>query len=349
MTQAADNSAALEELTRWVGRESAHDGADEVSRNDIRRKLEVFCFDCPIHTNDEVARAHRYRMACAPSAMSPLWGLAAYWTPGEPSLYGPDRREKDGGAPLPISLPWANSVNAAGEMQYFEPLYPGDRLRTVQKLVDVKLRKTRLGEGAFLSFETTVSKRSGETVYVRRNSTFHYDKGSERAKDASTDDASNSEHRIDGNLSPDNDPVDWDHQLRFHEVALGAAIPTYALWLSYQRIVMSISVDRMFSPVHHNRDFAREGGLADIIFNTRGYEMLLEVTLRRWIGLDGRLVKVGPFRMVKNAHPGDTLVCGAQVTSVEATEGGGFVSLSFWVDSPRGRAAHGDVVVSVPA
>jgi len=71
-------------------------------------------------------------------------------------------------------------------------------------------------------------------------------------------------------------------------------------------------------------------------FNTRGYEMVYEITLRRWMGLDGRLRKLGPFRMVSNAHPGDALTCQ------------GFVQIDVWVDSPRGEAAKGQAVVSLP-
>ena len=88
---------------------------------------------------------------------------------------------------------------------------------------------------------------------------------------------------------------------------MGDEVPPYHLWLNYQRIVMSVAADRMFSSIHHNRDIAREGGLNDIIFNTKGYETIFEITLRRWMGLDGKIRKVGPFRMVKNSHPGDTI------------------------------------------
>ena len=61
----------------------------------------------------------------------------------------------------------------------------------------------------------------------------------------------------------------------------------------------------MWGSNHHNRDVARAGGLDDIIFNTRGYEMIFEIMFRRWMGLDGWLTKLGPFRMGKSSHPGD--------------------------------------------
>ena len=42
MTTTFNRTAANDEVTCWIGVETAHDGADEVSRNDIRRKLEVY-------------------------------------------------------------------------------------------------------------------------------------------------------------------------------------------------------------------------------------------------------------------------------------------------------------------
>ena len=65
MTAPQDEPRALsvDELQAWIGREHKFAGVDEVSRNDIRRKLEVYCFDCPLHYDDNVARAHGYRAA----------------------------------------------------------------------------------------------------------------------------------------------------------------------------------------------------------------------------------------------------------------------------------------------
>jgi 3-methylfumaryl-CoA hydratase len=110
---------------------------------------------------------------------------------------------------------------------------------------------------------------------------------------------------------------------------------------------MSIAIDRMWSSKHHNRDAARAGGLDDMISNTRGYEMVLEITLRRWIGLDGRLRKLGPFRMVKSSHPGDTLTCSAGVVHKDLVNNQGRVHLETSVRNPRAEAARGQAMVSL--
>ena len=346
MTTIPDRTSAIEEVTRWIGVETTYDGADDVSRNDIRRKLEVYCLHCPIYTDDAVAQRFGYRTAVAPVAMVPLWALPPYWSPEEAPIFGPGLKEKEAGARNTMPTPWKNGLNASNEVALFEPVYPGDRLRSVYKLVEVKPRTTRLGEGVFLTFETTITKHSGETVAVRRNTAFRWDSDSPAERRSHRDPADDEQSTDVSKASPFNDTVDWGRQLRLRDVRVGDIVPTYNLWLSYQRIVMSVAVDRMFSPIHHNRDRAREGGLDDIIFNTRGYEMFLELTLRRWIGLEGRILKMGPFRMKGAGPPGDTLVCGGSVTAVEPDSGR--VVLDFWVDSPRGRGTKGEATVWLP-
>ena len=88
--------ATLEDLQSWIGREHGFVGVDEVSRNDIRRKLEVYCLDCPLHYDDAVARAHGYRELVAPTCMTPLWAMPAYWNPGDPVAFIPGARENPG-------------------------------------------------------------------------------------------------------------------------------------------------------------------------------------------------------------------------------------------------------------
>jgi len=339
-------TVTLDELEAWIGREHGFAGVDEVTRSDIRRKLEVFCFDCPLHYDDEIARAHGFRGVVAPVVMTPLWGMPAYWTPGEAVFYGPNLRPKPGGIRTDLPNVYPRGVNTATEWEYFEPLYPGDRLEGNWKLVEIKPRTTRLGEGVFLTVETSIYKHSGELVAKNRNTGFRYqDKPSDaprekRAKPAAAVTSA-------GAVATE-EPADWRRQLRFGEVAVGDAVPPYTMWLSYQRIVMSVAVDRMWSPIHHDRDRARAAGFADIIFNTRSYEMLFEVMLRRWIGLDGKIRKLGPFRMNGSSYPEDTLTAQARVLEKLEVAGEKRVKLELSVLNPRGEAASGEAQIALP-
>jgi acyl dehydratase len=104
----------------------------------------------------------------------------------------------------------------------------------------------------------------------------------------------------------------------------------------------------MWGSIHHNREIARASGLNDTILNSRGYEMIFEITLRRWMGLDGRIRKMGPYRLVKNSHPGDTLTGRARVVGKERKDELGLIHLEIGIDNPRGEAGRGEVTVSVP-
>jgi hypothetical protein len=112
---------------------------------------------------------------------------------------------------------------------------------------------------------------------------------------------------------------------------------------------MSVAVDRMFSGIHHNREQAKASGFDDIIFNTRSYEMLLELMLRRWIGLDGRIRKLGPFRMSGSSYPDDIVTARARVSEITAGPEDPRVKLEIVVVNNRGEAARGEAEVSLPA
>lgn len=343
---------SLDELQGWIGREHAFAGVDDVARSDIRRKLEVYCVDCPLHDDDVVARAHGYRGLVAPVTMTPLWGMPAYWSPGEPVLYRPGVREQAGGirTDVPVPAAFTGGVNTATQWDYFEPLYPGDALHGNWRLVEINPRETRLGTGVFLTVEATIFKRSGELVAKNRNTHYRFTPKSAAPREKAAD----AEPHADRAATPDVDvpttePGDWSRQRRFDEIAVGDEVPAFSMWLSYQRIVMSVAADRMFSGLHHNRDTARGRGFTDIIFNTRGYEMLFETMLRRWIGLDGRIRKLGPFRMTGASYPGDVVTVLARVTEKLQASDDRLIKVELLARNDRGEAGRGDAQVALPA
>lgn len=344
------NGASLDELQAWIGREHPFRGVDEVSRNDIRRKLEVYLCDCPLHYDDAIARQHGYRGLVAPVTLTPLWSMPAYWNPGDPQIYAPELRPLTGGIRTD-ALPtvFSKGVNTATEWEYFEPLYPGDMLEGNWQLIEIKPRETRLGNGVFLTTETTIVKRWGELVAKNRNTSFRYDeKAREGPREKKNPPAGEDGVEPTAAAPTPAEPFDWSRRLRFADVAVGDNVPQFAMWLNYQRIVMSVAVDRMFSGIHHNRDQAKSSGFSDIIFNTRSYEMLFEVTLRRWMGLDGRLAKLGPFRMIGSSYPDDIVTARARVRETVPAASGGRVKLDIVVVNNRGEAARGEAEVVLP-
>jgi hypothetical protein len=101
----------------------------------------------------------------------------------------------------------------------------------------------------------------------------------------------------------------------------------------------------MFSGIHHNRERAKAAGFNDIIFNTRSYEMLFEAMLRRWIGLDGKIKKLGPFKMGGSTYPEDVVTARGRVT--EKSDNERLVKLEIWATNNRGEAARGEAQVAL--
>lgn len=280
--------------------------------------------------------------------MVPLWSLPAYWRPGQPPLFGPEMPEIRGtGAELHIETPFTKGFNAEEGVEHAVPVYPGDHLHGTETLTEVTPKHTSLGDGIFMARETRLWNQADELVSIRKSTSYRYKPAADRVRDAEArprDQDQPGRQEVDG-TNPD---VDWSRQLFFEDVQVGDEVPAYHLLLTYQRIVMSVASDRMWSPIHHNRDAARAQGLADTIFNTRGYEMVFEVTLRRWMGLDGQLKQLGPFRMRRSSHPGDLLTCRGHLTGTEVVQGEGRAHVEIWVETPRWEAARAQAVISLP-
>jgi uncharacterized protein len=139
-------------------------GADAVSAGDIRRKLEVIGFDCPLHYDEECARRHGYETIVSPVSMTRVWAMPAYWSPGEPML-----------GEEPMSTPIAaTSVPGEGDTliatgvrtEHLAPIHPGDRISAAVVLRSVTPKRTSLGPGAFLVVETTYSNQRGDAVSI---------------------------------------------------------------------------------------------------------------------------------------------------------------------------------------
>jgi acyl dehydratase len=164
-----------EEAESWVGRELAqYQGADEVTVGDIRRRLEVLAWNCPLHYDEDVARQHGYRTIVSPATMLMTWSMPPYWSPG-------DRRpELDDGALLPsyaftkIPAPGQFMFATESDTEYVEPVYPGDRITATSVLRSLTRKRLSVGDGAFFLIETTYTKQTGEVVGIERLTVFRY-------------------------------------------------------------------------------------------------------------------------------------------------------------------------------
>ena len=166
-------TGSWEEAEAFLGKElSRMEGADAVHPAGIRQKLEVLSFDSPLHRDETTARRHGYQGVPSPVSMTATWTLPAYWEPGDPSLG--DRSVMPPFPLVEVPAPGTGVMGTEVESEYFEPIYIGDRITCVNRLVDIVHKQTRLGIGAFMTVESTYTKQTGEVVCIERFTSFRY-------------------------------------------------------------------------------------------------------------------------------------------------------------------------------
>ena len=141
----------------------------------------------------------------------------------------------------------------------------------------------------------------------------------------------------------------WDEQLTFEEVSEGDELPELVLPLTVQRLVMEAAANRDFVPLHHDDAAAQRTGAPAMFANTWYYMALSERHLREWVGLEGEILKIGPFRMGKFACPGVVLHCGARVVEKREENGKNVVELDIWQDDGTDKNMWGKALVALPA
>jgi len=160
--------------TRW--------GADVVEPGTIRRYLEPIELGSPIHYDEAAAREHGHDGIVAPSTSLLAYTLPAMWRPGEDTLFTSDDRDAQ-----PARSPINNEDPGPGprtagffatdiEIDFLRPVVVGERLGTRgRRLLSCTPKETRVGRGAFSTFESDIVSDRGDVVARMRTSTYAYD------------------------------------------------------------------------------------------------------------------------------------------------------------------------------
>lgn len=133
----------------------------------------------------------------------------------------------------------------------------------------------------------------------------------------------------------------------FEDVVEGFELPPFELPLTVQRLVMEAAANRDFAPIHHDRELARASGAPDMYANTMLLQGLFEATIRQWMGLAGRLTKLGFGMRVFNCV-GEVVTGRGRVTRTRLDADAGLVDLEIWSETAAGVTAHGTATVSLP-
>ena len=166
-------------------------GPDVVEAGAVRRYLEPLEFDCALHYDRDIARQHGYDDITAPYTSAIAFTLQALWTPGPPIFTSAERDAQPHITALrpnlpPQAPPITGYFAADMELDFLREVTVGERVgRRGARLVGCNPKETRVGRGAFLTFETEVVSSNGDVVARMRSSVYCYQPHNQNATETS--------------------------------------------------------------------------------------------------------------------------------------------------------------------
>ena len=149
-----------DEVKSWIGRTTELlTIPEEVSASDLRRYLDATGDTNPLWTSDEAARAAGYRARILP----PMMVLDLGWR-----LYNTESGRIWVKIPLPSTF--SEVRNGGMEVEWFAPMYLGDRLSVRHRIKDIAVKRGRRGIAAYINRETDHLNQHG-TLLARVDAT----------------------------------------------------------------------------------------------------------------------------------------------------------------------------------
>lgn len=339
--------------------------AEVVERSGIRRFCEILELGCPLHWDEEVAKSYGYRDLVLPvSAVNSTYTNSGIWKPGDPTRWGIKdvhaiaQRGPSRNTPQMPAPPTIGSFATDIEIEYLQPVCVGDRLtRKGQKLVSVTLRETSVGYGAFTVTEGYIYNQRGELVAITRNGGYRYnphppEKLAQMRQGARQVAASQAESSgaASGQAEVSQPRSDWSQQIYWEDVNEDDPVPGVSLNITVQRLVMEAGANRDFAPIHHDTVLTQRQGVEEMYANNIFVQAMWERSVREYIGVGGRIKKVGPFRMRVFNQAGYTVTTKGKVIRKWQDNGENFVELQIWSENDRGvSVGPGPVTVTLPS
>lgn len=269
----------------------------------------------------------------APPATLQMWtfpGLA----PGRAPDAGPDDpgdlaaqvRERLAGHGCTATLATAT------DQEFLAELVPGDLVTAQDRYTATSTAKrTALGTGYFLSSRTTYRRQDGAVVGRLTLTVFHFHPhppgelpAPNRPPDPNRGPGPNSwcgpNREPDAHRPPD--PNSWSgpnsQPGQNRPLVTGQALPPVHIPVTPTLIVAGALATRDFYPVHHDRDFARAHGNADLLMNVLTTNGLLARVVGEWTG-HRRLTRLAT-RLRAPAYPHTDLVLDGTVAGLGPAE-----------------------------
>ena len=166
-TNEQPQSLITDELRAQIGTER-RTVAGEVSRRDLERYCTAVDDLNPIYLDDEAAREAGYEGVVAPPLFYPY---------AIDRQFRLDQLRPDGipeiGARSGVKWPLPRIMAGGVEVEFFEPIRPGDSLAATPRIADIYERVGRSGPMVFQVVETTYRNQRGEVVLIERATTIN--------------------------------------------------------------------------------------------------------------------------------------------------------------------------------
>jgi acyl dehydratase len=147
------NKYVTDEVRKQIGLQSeAH--VVEVERGAIRRFAEAIGDSNPLFHDEAAARKTRFGGIIAPPTFCRSLGAAI-----------PE---------IKINMPQFRGLDGGSEWEYFEPIRPGDRIRVLTKIADIRESAGRLGAMVFITVETSYTNQHDLLCAVQRSTVIRY-------------------------------------------------------------------------------------------------------------------------------------------------------------------------------
>ena len=335
---------AAEEAVTWA--------PDAVEAGAIRRWLEPLEFECPLHHDRAAAQAQGYADIVAPATCIPTLAAAPLWRPGTVLF---DREERNAQPmakslrpQLPPEAPQVSGYFATDiEFDFLRPVLVGERLgRRPTQMLSCTPKETKVGRGAFLSFETQTLSSKGDLVARMRYGLFCYEPHPAAPVNTKPVDQPKVTPRdLPAPLIDRSDPPSRGYV----DVIEGEMLEPLAFPLTVYRLVVAAGANRDFNAIHHNGEFARASGAPDLYANNLFLQGMWERVVRRYVGPAGVIHTLRGFRMSSFNCAGDTVLVRGQVLRKWQDAGRHWIEIKLWSENSQGiSVGPGSMTVSLP-
>lgn len=138
-------------------------------------------------------------------------------------------------------------------------------------------------------------------------------------------------------------------QLFFEDITEGMEIPSSQNKVALVDMIRYAAAKWSFFLLHLEKEFAQRQGFRDANIQGSLYGVLCANMLHRWIGIDGRLKKVG-YNVRVMGFPGDTLICKGKIAKKYVEGSTNLADCELWVENQNGeKVANASATIALPS